>query len=353
MTEPLISTLNVAFSGEETDVWKNGEGLVLERHKGFTGLKKGLAFRQYPQCPARLVCTYGTISEIPEYRVSDETELVLFSGSTTATLKKPLAENVSIKRVAGAAFDEFGNSVYPSIQYDTETHQLVSDKLFYGAVKVNYQAPYLLYFYEFTTRVDLNYQSVTMYGDDEIHAFYKKQHASLKMNMSFQMKEQWMPLYTVSSKIVLDDLGVWEYPLNWEGVDTANERKAPDDPTKSTRPPGTFGIWSNYEISPDMSFTDERVHQIGEYDFIGRVRTRIPNDILTVQWPYFSSGLSFFELGRRNLIRFHLKFASKPTWKQSMSYPEQNLFDAYFSIDQDEIYEDLKKDYPNIKKPNT
>lgn len=350
MSEPLITTLSVSFDGETVDEWNNGEGLVLERHIGFTGLKRGIAFRQYPQCPAKLVCTYGTISDLPEYRVSDETELVVFSGSATASLKRPQAESVVVESISGTAFDETGKLIYPIVNYDTVKQQLVSDKPFYGAVRVSYQAPYLLYFYEFTTRIDLNYQSTTMYGDDEIHAFYKKNHASLKMDMSFKLKEQWMPFYTVYTKIVLDELGTWEYPMNWETADFNNRKKSPDDPTKTKRDIGTFGTWSSYELNPDMSFTDERVHQIGEFDFIGRVRTSTPNDILTVQWPYFSSGLSFHDLGARDLIRFHLKFAPKPTWKQSMSYPEQNLFDAYYSINKNDIFEELQDDYPNIMK---
>lgn len=351
MSESLVSTLTVSFDPDLIkDRWNNGAGLALERHIGFTGLKPGIPFRQYPQCPAKLVCSHGTISEIPELRVSDEKEVVVFSGSDTASLKRSLVTSVVVSVVSGVSFDENGDVVYPVVTYDSQKNTLVSDKKFYGAVSVSYKAPYLLYFYEFATEYDPISSATTIFGDDTIHAFYKKNHAELKMEMDFKLTSQWLPLYRVTTKIVLDELGVWEYPLNWDGVDTRNYSLKQDDPNREQRPTGVFPGWSTHEIDPDRSFTDERVHQTGEYDAMGRIRTYTPNEILSVNDPYWGqSDMSFSGLARMGLIKFSLKWATKPTWKKSMSYSEKHWFDAFLSIDAKKIREELEDDYPNIK----
>ena len=343
MSEVIASTLSVTF-----DSGDGSNGLLLERHIGFTGLAIGVPIRLYPPCEAKLVCAYGRISDLPESRVSDENEVVTFSGSKTANLKKPGATNVSIEMLRQISFDENGNVIYPTVTFDYANQQLISDKAFYGAVRVTYQCAYYLYFYLFATN-DYDRGGAVLYGDDTIHAFYRKNHAELKMENSFKKVSQWLPLYTVTSNIVLDDHGVWEYPMNWEGTDQANKTKTQDDPNRAKRGKGTFPGYSDYEIDPDMSFTDERVHQTGKYDYLGFVRVDIPNEILTPQEP-FSNAYTFQQLGRMNKIRFHLKFASKPVWKKGMSYDEMHWIQAWASIDKTAIYEELKEDYPNIIK---
>lgn len=343
MSEVIASTLAVTF-----DSGDSSNGLLLERHIGFTGFSIGVPIRLYPPCEAKLVCAYGRISDLPESRVSDEKEVVTFSGSKTAKLKKPGATNVSIEILRQVSFDENGDVVYPKVSFDAKEQQLVSDKAFYGAVKVTYQSAYYLYFYIFATN-DYDFGGSVLYGDDTIHAFYKKNHAELKMDNSFKKVSQWLPLYTVTSKIVLDEKGIWEYPMNWENIDNSNRKMTQDDPNRAERGMGKFPGYTSYEIDPDMSFTDERVHQTGQYDCFGFVRVQMPNEILTPQEPYNTSW-SFQELGRANLVRFHLKFASRPTWKKGMSYSEMHWIQAWASIDKTAIHNELKEDYPRIVK---
>lgn len=353
MTEPLVSTLTVSYSSSETDsTGETGNGLALERHFGFTGFKRGIPFRQYPPVPAKLVCSKGTIDPTPEYRSSDENEVVIFSGSKTANLKRPQATAVTYSMISDIAFNENGDVVYPVITFDADENALVSNVAFYGGVNVRYQAPYLLYFYEFKTDIDPVSNGVTFYGGDVIHAFYKKHHAELTMEMDFKRSQQWLPFYTVTTKIVLDELGIWEYPKNWETADQSNYLKKQDDPSRTNRGMGLFPDWSTYAIDPDLSFTDTRVHQIGEYDVMGRVRSSIPNNILHIQEPYWGSSnyLDFAHFASLELIQFNFELASRPTWKRGMSFSERAWIDAWLSIDLNEIIEDLKRDYPHIKK---
>jgi len=345
MSELITATLNVSYASENNT---DGKGLTLELHKGFTGMTVGIAFRQYPQCNAKLVCSYGTFSDFPQYQVSNEKEVVVFSGSSTANLKRPAAENVSVELIRSVAYSTEGDVVIPNVTFDSDKQQLVSDIAFYGAVHVTYQAPYLLHFYIFKTEYDPVMQQTSLFGDDVIHAFYKTQHAELKMENNFVLKEQWMPLYKITSKVVLDDLGIWEYPPSWESVDNANYSKKQDDPSRQKRPDGSFGSYSSHVIDPDMSFTDTRVHQIGEYDFVGRVKTSSPNDILGIQEPYWEHFNSFDSLARAGYLKWHLQFAQKPTWKRSMNYSEQVWMEAWASIDKDDLEEELKHDFYNL-----
>lgn len=349
MTEPLVSTLTVSYASKDDST---GSGLALERHFGFTGFKRGIPFRQYPPVPAKLVCSKGLISDIPEYRSSDEQEVVIFSGSKTATLKRPQATSVVSYLISEVAFDENGDVVYPKITFDADQNALVSNVAFYGGVNVRYQAPYLLYFYEFNTDIDPISGGVTIYGGDVIHAFYRKHHAELTMDMDFKKSQQWLPFYKVTTKIVLDDLGIWEYPKNWESADQSNYSKKQDDPSRVNRGMGLFPNWSTYAIDPDLSFTDTRVHQVGEYDVLGRVRSSIPNNILSLQEPYWSASSSsdFAHFAELELIQFNFELASRPTWKPGMKFSERAWIDAWLSIDLNEIIEDLKRDYPHIKK---
>jgi hypothetical protein len=70
---------------------------------------------------------------------------------------------------------------------------------------------------------------------------------------------------------VLDAVGVWEYPPNWDSTYAANRQQLPD--ARSTFPQGQFPGYT-YTIDPDQSFTDERVHcivkvnSIGSYQFV-------------------------------------------------------------------------------------
>ena len=348
MSDFIAATLNVSYSPDE-DSNNSGDGLSLERHFGFTGTAKGVPFRQYPPVYAKLVSSYGTISDLPQLHSITERQVVIFSGSKAAKLKRPQVTNVVTELVGGTAFNEKGEAIIPSISFNAEKQQLESNIAFYGAVKVSFDAPFFLYFYQFN--VTSNIITGTIAYNDTIHAFYNKNHAELAMSIDYDIKNNvWLPLYTISSKIVLDEYGVWEYPKNWLDTDKENREKKQDDSSRKQRPDGEFPGWSNHKISPDNSFADERVHQTAEYDFLGRVRVSTPNEIISIQEPYWSTSQTFQSLAADGYIEFNMKFASKPKWKPSMKMDERQWIMAYLSINKDELYEELLYDYPNMKK---
>ena len=337
----LMSTLLIPFDAESS----GNDSISLELHRGFAGLRTGVAFRLYPQVEARLVCEYGTIS-LGQQRFSDENELVVFTGSATANLKRPLAINVGLS-VVTVALDESGNLANPVLSWDEGNQQVVADRGFYGAVRAKYQAPYSLHHYQFRTEFNPATSQTTIYKDT-IHAFYRTATASLEMNVGIDAALEWRPLYKITRRVVTDELATWECPPNWASHDANSKGKAPDDPSIPSRPVGSFGDWSGHEIDPDHSFTDERQHLFAEFNRLGRLR--ISERLVEVLEPYKRSGLSFQVLADRGLVQFWLEKTGKPTYKPSQGN-EAGWMEAYQSFDWAEILAELNSDYPNIKKP--
>ena len=333
------ATLAVNFATETS-----GNGLLLEKHTGFTGLAIGVPIRCYPDCNARFVCEYGEISEPSESRISYEKEIVAFSGGKTATLKKPSASHVSIEVLTKVCFDENGDVIQPAVIFDEVNQQLVADKAFYGAIKVSYQSPYRIVFYQFKTNNYLAGGSI-LYSDDTIRAYYKTNHAELKISNNFKILSDWRQLYIVETKIVRDIKGVWEYPLSWQQTDSDNKNKKQED--RDSLKSGTFGNYSAHEIDPDVSFTDSRIHQTAKYNVRGDIEVSLKD--VSVEEPY--SHMTFDQCARLGLVKFYLKFTGKPSWNYGMKDDniEMQWIQAYLSLDRNAIINELKADYYGIE----
>jgi hypothetical protein len=341
----IAATLNVSYSpDDESD---QGDRLSLEHHYGFTGTNVGIPFRQYPPVQARLVSSHGIISDAPQLQTSDEKEVVVFKGGRTATLKRPGATNVTIAPISGMAFDIKGNAVSPKLTFNESKQQIESDISFYGGAKVSYQAGYLLYFYKQNIEFR-DFDQRTIRNGDTIHAFYDGHHASLDIDSTFLNESVWLPLYRIVSQIVLDPLGVWEYPKNWRDTDKENKSKTQDDSSRKQKPMGTFPGWTNYQIDPDNSFTDERTHQTAEYNAFGQIRVMTPGKIISIQEPYWGTSRTFQSLSADGYIEFTIEFASKPKWAKDMKLSELQWVNAYLSIDQNRIYDELLSTYPSL-----
>ena len=335
------SSLVVSFDSES----HSNDGISLELHRGFAGLRTGIPFRVYPQVEARLVCEFGTIS-LGQQRYSDENELVVFAGSATANLKRPLAINVSLEFIS-VAWDESGSMETPVLSWDEENQQVVADRAFYGAIRARYDAPYNLHHYTFKTEFNPATSQTTIYKDT-ILAFYRTATASLEMNVGIDTSFEWRPLYKVTRRIVTDELATWEYPPNWANHDANSKGKSPDDPSIPSRPEGSYGEWTSHPINPDMAFTDERQHLFAEFNRLGRLR--VSERLVEVLEPYKRSGLSFQSLADRGLVQFWFERIAKPTFLPSQSDHEADWYAAFQSFNWGEILEELQEDFPNIQE---
>jgi hypothetical protein len=311
MSDQLYADLLVDFSKPDAPE------LSLEFHKGMFSFGYGIPIRLYPNVPAKLAASKGNavFGEVREELVS---EIVEFSGNV-GNLKRPRGYNFIIDSELDIAFDEHGNVVYPNVTYSLSKDALVSDIFFYGAVKATYLAPYRLIYYSADNRYALQPDGsllLSEWGYGTVYAFHEKKHAKIEVTLNIDRESQWMEIYRVTSDIVLDSEGAWEKPPGWDN--------SPKD--------GSFPI-GGHVIDPDNSFTDERLHEIGDVSKIGQVTNFWRRFQIRILKPYSASGVGYHP-------KYYLQWASIP------SDPEWAA--AFNRVDRDEVFDGLVEMYPGI-----
>jgi hypothetical protein len=294
----------------------------LETHQGNFQYGKGTPLRLYPDVKAKLAATKGTI-ESGESRVEKVSEIVAFSGKT-ASLKRPRGNSFSISPVPGILFDVNGNTVSPTVHYDSDNDELISDIPFYGAVKVEYNAPYRILYYNPDQSYAIQADGslfLKEWGWGTVYAFYQGESASIELTLEEDTPSQWREVYRVVSDIVLDKDGAWEKPPGWDNN--------PKD--------GSFPVGS-HTIDPDNSFTDERIHEIGDVSKIGEVSTIWRRFSASILDPYKTSGIPYTP-------KYYLKWASLPSESED---PDGVWRAAFGRVDKSAVLADLKVKYPGI-----
>ena len=277
---------------------------------------QGTPIRQYPFIGTfpgvKFACTRGKIT-VGEVRVEDVDELIEFSGSTTANVKRPRPSAVNASTVLSSsnepfvpnkiAFDKDGNEVFPTVHYDYEHDQLVSDVAFYGAVRVTYQATYQVIYYlpdsQYTQLADGSIAVSTAWGT--IFVFYDGSSTKLEVSCNVADAKDRVEYYRVVVTTVLDEDGSHEAPPDW--------------PTS-----GDYGIADVDDLDPDSSFTYDRAFEIGTVDKLGDVVTIQNRFSTTLLDPYAGSGIAWTP-------KYKVKWASAPeelVWKQAFAAVNKN-----------------------------
>lgn len=277
---------------------------------------KGTPIRQYPfisNFPGPVfACTRGTIT-IGEVRVEDVDELIEFSGSNTANVKRPKPSGVNISTTLASStnpripnrisFDKEGHDVYPIVHYDYDNDQLVSNIAFYGAIRVTYQATYQVIYYlpdsQYTQLADGSLAVSTEWGT--VFVFYNGSSAKMEVSCNVADTKDRVEYYRVVVTTVLDQDGSHEAPPNW--------------PTS-----GDYGIQGVDDLDPDSSFTYDRAFEIGTVDKLGTVITIQNRFSTTLLDPYAGSGISWTP-------KYKVKWASVPdemVWKHAFAAVNRN-----------------------------
>lgn len=360
MTDAIVATLNIPFSQEDgigDDAGKNK--IVLQQMtQKFDGSGQ-LWARCFPSRNVRFVASVGTV--LPgEVRSQQVNESLKFSNSSKAQLKLPGATNVSLDAsiLMKKQKDVYGHTrIVPTtsvtLVYDADQEAVVAfdrgiETAIYGACFVQYQALYqMLYYKPFIQRIPVggadyavNFNMGTIFGYND----YTVEILDMELDVSSSIN--WTEYARVTSKIVLDARGTWEYPPNWEGTYTSNREKTPDQRTDYAT--GTFP-GTSYEIDPENSFTDIRIHCIVEVNTLGSLRHVDHTNGGAGYWawfdPYYAS--SFW-----NPV-YEIKFADPPGGAKANSANEfqQELSnntwrDVFLSVDKTEVIERLQVDYP-------
>ena len=94
--------------------------------------------------------TIGEVGRIEDGVEVVQKEAVIFTNSSEASLSLPAGKYSGVRiYTTGHTYDEVGTQVAVAITWDGDKQKLVADKKFYGAVMVDYQAPYSIVGYRY------------------------------------------------------------------------------------------------------------------------------------------------------------------------------------------------------------
>jgi hypothetical protein len=157
----------------------------------------------------------------------------------------------------------------------------------------------------------------------------------------------WVEYARVVSKIVLDAQGTWEFPPNWDQTYQDNKEKTPDQRSDYASP-GTFPGFT-YEIDPDNSFVDTRVHLIIKINPIGSLMWDDHSNGAVGHDRWFDPYFAFDSYKPK----YEIVFADPPNGKRAKSAEDfkyslnhQSWRNVFLSVDKAEVIADIQADYP-------
>lgn len=362
MAEKLVATLNIPFSGDDgvgDDAGKNK--IVLQQMTTRLDSKGQLWARCFPSSGVKFKASVGTVTT-GETRSHSMSEGLKFSNSSRATLKLPGASNVVIDASSSVLLKKTKNiyghttivPAFVTLTWDADQEAVVvmeqgQETPIYGACFVRYSAMYQMLYYKPNTvsipvgggnnSIAFNIGTIFGYNDYTVE--------TLDIELDISSSPNWVEYARVTSKIVLDAKGVWEFPPNWESTYQGNKDKV-GDRRDDYSTPGQFSGFTD-EIDPDNSFVDTRIHCIVEVNTIGTLRFNDHNNGGDGYWAWFAP---YFGNKEWNPA-YEIKFADSPGGKkanstQDFKYDLNNSTwrDVFLSINKTEVIEDLQNDYP-------
>jgi len=365
MAEKLVATLNIPFSGDGDGVGDDAgkNKIVLQQMTTRLDSKGQLRARCFPSSGVKFTASVGTVTP-GEVRSQSFSEGLKFSNSAKANLKYPGASGVTIDTAASVLMkktkDIYGHTtIVPasvSLTYDADQGAVIAmsggvETPIYGACFVRYSALYqMLYYkpYSLTIPVGggsnaISYHVGTIFGYNDYTV------ETLDLELDISSSPDWVEYARVTSKIVLDAKGVWEFPPNWESTYQGNKDKV-GDRREDYSEPGKFSGFSS-EIDQDNSFVDTRIHCVVEVNTIGTLRFNDHNNGGSGYWAWYAP---YFGSSSWN-PKYEVKFSDPPGGKKANSTQDfqydlnhSTWRDVFLSINKTEVIEDLQNDYPGV-----
>lgn len=293
----------------------------------------------------------GEIRDIPGI----QRETLKFTNSNSASIKYPNATILSmtllgtaVKRVKNN-YDEWEiQDSYPEFTFKDQT--VLASENFYGACMVDYTAQCkVLYYtpsYNIQSQTLGSYSITTTVGS--IFALKDDLVEVLDVQLDLKSTKDRVEFARVSSKIVLDSRGAWEFPDSWNSTYTSNKKKDPDQ--RSAYNIGTFTGYS-YQIDPDESFTDTRVHMIIYVDSSGHLTYEDYNNGGDGYWAWYNP---YFGSSNYDPV-YELTWSTAPGGEKASSAEafqydlnHTTWRDVFLKVDKNKIKEDMTKAFPNI-----
>lgn len=276
MAEITLATLSVQFAEEDRGRIILEQTIKIPR---FDEQNKSILIAEcYRSDPVEYAASVGEVRSVNRIPRLIYSEGIRFTGTNSATLKYPGAIDVSIFQgnVLMTKIKRHGRFVFQrshaGLIYDEATESVITEdgSAVYGAVSVRYTTIYdnLYYYPQFQDFRAQRGGFVTTIGT--IFAYNENTVATLEMEVDINTSPDYIEYARVTSKIVLDAKGVWEFPPNWKATYQANKEKEGDQ--RDDYPDeGTFP-YSAQKVDGGNSFVDERLHLIIEINSFGRLR---------------------------------------------------------------------------------
>jgi hypothetical protein len=174
---------------------------------------------------------------------------------------------------------------------------------------------------------------------------------TLEMELDIKDSPDWVEFGRVTSKIVLTAEGVYEYPPNWDQTYSDNQNVY-NPKSRATYPTGTFPYFStDYDIDPDQSFIDERVHCIIKVNTVGAIQFEDFNNGGDGYWAW---NLPYFGYSTYN-PKYECKWADPPGGKKASSAEDfqndvnnRTWRDVFLEVDKEDIQDRLTDEYPGV-----
>ena len=263
MADLIATTLNVSFDASES----SSNQVVLQQMTTRFDNQGQLLVRCFSSHDVNFKVSTGRIilGEIKERIVR---EGLTFSNSNSTALKFPEAysveivgKHVQLKQVIQNGVLEIVEADLP-FTFDAVTNSIVCSEAVYGGCFVSYRTLYqMLYYIPEVNRFPLSDGSnAVSYGLGTIYGWKNLNVQSLELTLDMSSAPEWVEYARITSKIVLDELGTWEYPAAWVETFNANRKLAHDQRREETK----MGVFSgvSHQIDPNNSFTDTRTHCI-------------------------------------------------------------------------------------------
>jgi hypothetical protein len=368
MAETLVTTLNIAFDDDNDGLGDHaGKNRIVLQQVTKRMVNGVLAARCFPSTGVRFRASVGSVEE-KEERSWQAWEAIKFSDSSEGQLKFPGATNVVFNFATMVLMKKVTNqqghvtieeAPEASVVWDATNEKVLVQGILgvplkvYGACFVSYDAFYRMLYYRPNTQTtsvgggnyQFNWTTGTIFGYNDYTV------ETLDMELDIKDPPEWVEFARVTSKIVLTPDGVSEYPPNWESTYDANQNVV-NPKERAAYNTGTFdGFSSDYDIDPDQSFTDERVHCIVTVNSMGTVRYEDFNNGGSGYWawnpPYFGNSTYHPDYeGKKTAPPGGDKAGSAEDFRYDVN--NRTWRDVFLEVDIADIKDRLSRQYPGI-----
>jgi hypothetical protein len=359
-----LATLNIPFTDE--GIGQGNEKIVLQQMATRMDFNGELTARCFPSSGVTFVASVGTIrpGEVREQLVMSEA--IKFSNSSSGELQYPKARTVTIQHgvLMQKTKNIYGKTVIVpasgvTLRFDAEQNAIVAlgrdgqAVAVYGGCVVSYAADYqVLYYIPDVNRI--GFTGGYSFAVGTIFGYTETDVQTLEMKLDWEATPDWIEFARVTSKIVLDYRGVWEFPAEWRNQFKANRTELnPNNRQPYTN--DTFQEFNNsdYELDYESCFIDTRVHMIVKINSYGSLLYDDLNNGGDGYWAWNTPYFGYASFDPWYEIEFMdppggAKASSAEDFKRDLNH--RTWRDVFLQIKKADLIARLSEEYPSLEE---